>query len=188
MRNEVILSGFGGQGLILAGILLAEAAVVHEGINATQDQVYGIAARGGECCSEVIVSDQGDINYAKVNVPDIVLAMSQAAFNKYAPRVKDGGIVIVDTVFVEDLSALDGHDCKIIQVPITEISKNTAGRTMLANVTALGVICEYTRLIQNKNMIEEILTRVPKGTEDINRKAFQGGVEAVRAMRGEAAE
>ena len=98
MRNEVILSGFGGQGLILAGILLAEAAVVHEGINATQDQVYGIAARGGECCSEVIVSDDSDINYAKVNVPDIVLSMSQAAFNKYAPRIKDGGIVFVDTV------------------------------------------------------------------------------------------
>ena len=160
MRNEVILSGFGGQGLILAGILLAEAAVVHEGINATQDQVYGIAARGGECCSEVIVSDQGAINYAKVNVPDIVLAMSQAAFNKYAPRVKDGGIVIVDTVFVEDLSALEGRDCKIIRVPITEISKNET----------------------------EILTRVPKGTEEINRKAFQGGVKAVRAMRKEATE
>lgn len=188
MRNEVILSGFGGQGLILAGILLAEAAVVHEGINATQDQVYGIAARGGECCSEVIVSDQGAINYAKVNVPDIVLAMSQAAFNKYAPRVKDGGIVIVDTVFVEDLSALEGRDCKIIRVPITEISKNETGKTMLANVTALGVICEYTKLIKNENMIEEILTRVPKGTEEINRKAFQGGVKAVRAMRKEATE
>ena len=100
MRNEVILSGFGGQGLILAGVLLAEAAVVHEGINATQDQVYGIAARGGECCSEVIVSNEGDINYAKVTTPDIVLAMSQAAFNIYAPRVKEGGIIIIDTVFV----------------------------------------------------------------------------------------
>ena len=180
MRNEVILSGFGGQGLILAGILLAEAAVVQEGINATQDQVYGIAARGGECCSEVIVSD---INYAKVNVPDIVLAMSQAAFNKYAPRIKDGGIVFVDTVFVEDMSALDGRDCTIVKIPITEISKNETGKTMLANVTALGVICEYTKLIKNENMIEEILTRVPKGTEEINRKAFSGGVEAVRAMK-----
>ena len=178
MRNEVILSGFGGQGLILAGILLAEAAVVQEGINATQDQVYGIAARGGECCSEVIVSDDSDINYAKVNVPDIVLAMSQAAFNKYAPRIKDGGIV-----FVEDMSALDGRDCTIVKIPITEISKNETGKTMLANVTALGVICEYTKLIKNENMIEEILTRVPKGTEEINRKAFSGGVEAVRAMK-----
>ena len=170
-------------GLILAGILLAEAAVVQEGINATQDQVYGIAARGGECCSEVIVSDDSDINYAKVNVPDIVLAMSQAAFNKYAPRIKDGGIVFVDTVFVEDMSALDGRDCTIVKVPITEISKNETGKTMLANVTALGVICEYTKLIKNENMIEEILTRVPKGTEEINRKAFNGGVEAVRAMK-----
>lgn len=188
MRNEIILSGFGGQGLILAGILLAEAAVVHEGINATQDQVYGIAARGGECCSEVIVSDQGAINYAKVNVPDLVLAMSQAAFNKYAPRVKDGGIVIVDTVFVEDLRVLEGRDCKIIKVPITEISKNETGKTMLANVTALGVICEYTKLIKNENMIEEILARVPKGTEEINRKAFQGGVEAVRTLQNGASE
>lgn len=186
MRNEVILSGFGGQGLILAGILLAEAAVVQEGINATQDQVYGIAARGGECCSEVIVSDDSDINYAKVNVPDIVLSMSQAAFNKYAPRIKDGGIVFADTVFVEDFSALDGRDCTIVKVPITEISKNETGKTMLANVTALGVVCEYTHLIKNENMIEEILTRVPKGTEEINRKAFNGGVEAVRAMKGAA--
>lgn len=182
MRKEVILSGFGGQGLILAGILLAEAAVVQEGINATQDQVYGIAARGGECCSEVIVSDESAINYAKVSVPDIVLAMSQAAFNKYAPRVKDGGAVIVDTVFVEDLSALEGRSCQMIKVPITEISKNETGKTMLANVTALGVLCEYTKLIRNENMIQEILNRVPKGTEEINRKAFQGGVEAVRAM------
>ena len=182
MRKEVILSGFGGQGLILAGILLAEAAVVQEGINATQDQVYGIAARGGECCSEVIVSDESDINYAKVSTPDIVLAMSQAAFNKYAPRVREGGIVIVDTVFVEDLSALKGRDCRIVKVPITEISKNETGKTMLANVTALGVICEYTKLIHNENMIREILTRVPKGTEETNRKAFQGGVAAVRAM------
>ena len=188
MRNEVILSGFGGQGLILAGILLAEAAVVHEGINATQDQVYGIAARGGECCSEVIVSDQGAINYAKVNTPDIVLAMSQAAFNKYAPRIKDGGIVIIDTVFVENLDALKGKNCKVIPVPITKISKDETGKTMLANVTALGVICEYTKLIRNENMIEEILARVPKGTEEINRKAFQGGVNAVRAMQKEGAQ
>ena len=180
MRNEVILSGFGGQGLILAGILLAEAAVVQEGINATQDQVYGIAARGGECCSEVIVSDDSDINYAKVNVPDIVLAMSQAAFNKYAPRIKDGGIVFVDTVFVEDMSALDGRDCTIVKIPITEISKNETGKTMLANVTALGVICEYTKLIKNENMIEEILTRVPKGTEEANKKAKEYVVNAIQ--------
>ena len=183
MRSEVILSGFGGQGLILAGILLAEAAVVQEGINATQDQVYGIAARGGECCSEVIVSDDSEINYAKVSTPDLVLAMSQAAFNKYAPRVKDGGIVIVDTVFVEDLYALDGRNCTILQVPITQISKEQAGKTMLANVTALGVICEYTHLVHNENMMKEILARVPKGTEEINQKAFAGGVEAVKALR-----
>ena len=182
MRNEVILSGFGGQGLILAGILLAEAAVVYEGINATQDQVYGIAARGGECCSEVIVSNQGAINYAKVHNPNIVLAMSQAAFNKYAPRVRDGGTVIIDTVFVEDLSALDGRDCKIVKVPITEISKNETGKTMLANVVALGVICEYTKLIHNENMVKEILARVPKGTEEVNEKAFAGGVAAARAL------
>ena len=182
MRNEVILSGFGGQGLILAGVLLAEAAVVHEGINATQDQVYGIAARGGECCSEVIVSNEGDINYAKVTTPDIVLAMSQAAFNKYAPRVTEGGIIIIDTVFVEDTSALDGHDCEVIPLPITAISQEKAGRTMLANVTALGAICERTKLIQNQNMIDEILERVPRGTEEINRKAFWGGVEAVQAL------
>lgn len=182
MRNEVILSGFGGQGLILAGILLAEAAVVYEGINATQDQVYGIAARGGECCSEVIVSDQGAINYAKVNSPNIVLAMSQAAFNKYAPRVRKGGTVIIDTVFVEDLSALEGHDCKIVKVPITEISKIETGKTMLANVVALGVICEYTKLIQNENMVKEILARVPKGTEEMNEKAFAGGVKAAQGV------
>ncbi len=187
MRNEVILSGFGGQGLILAGILLAEAAVVQEGINATQDQVYGIAARGGECCSEVIVSDDEEINYAKVNVPDIVLSMSQAAFNKYAPRVKDGGVVIVDTVFVEDLSALEGRDCTILRIPITAISKEKTGRTMLANVTALGAICEYTKLVKNDNMVAEILTRVPKGTEEINRQAYWGGVEAIRALAGKEA-
>ena len=91
MRKEILLTGFGGQGLILAGILMAESAVLYQGLNATQNQAYGIEARGGECRSEVILSD-ATIHHADVDEPDVVLCMSQAAFDKFAPMVKEGGL------------------------------------------------------------------------------------------------
>ena len=181
MRREILLTGFGGQGIILGGILLAEAAVLYEGILATQNQEYGIAARGGECSSEVIMSDSEEINYAEIESPDVVLSMSQEAFNKFASRVKNGGLVIVDTVFVEDISKLDGKECIIKKFPITKISNDATGKTMLANVTALGIISALTGCVSEENMISEITNRVPKGTEEMNVKAFIAGYEAAES-------
>lgn len=179
MRTEVILSGFGGQGLILAGILLGEAAVVREGIWATQNQEYGIAARGGECRSEVVLDRDKPICFAEITAPHLVLSMSQAAFNKCAPLVRSGGIVLADTVFVTDFRALEGRDCRVVKVPLTKICKEATGKTMLANVTALGAISKLLPLVSPENMMEEILERVPKGTEALNQRAFEAGMAAV---------
>ncbi len=179
MRKEILLTGFGGQGLILAGILMAESAVLYQGLNATQNQAYGIEARGGECRSEVILSD-ATIHHADVDAPDVVLCMSQMAFDKFAPLVKEGGLVVIDTVFVEDTGKLKpGSELK--SYPITEICNEATGRTIMANVTALGILAQLTGLITPENMEKEILSRVPPGTEDTNRRALFAGVEAARA-------
>lgn len=169
--TEIRLSGSGGQGLLLCGIILAEAAIL-DGKNAVQTQSYGPEARGGASKSEVIISD-GDIYYPKVRKPDIFLALTQEAYDKYVGSISKEGVIITDqAVEVSDVKC-----AKIYCLPILDTAKNDVGRIMVANIVALGTINEITSLVSPEALERAVLNRVPKGTEELNRKALVAGKE-----------
>jgi 2-oxoglutarate ferredoxin oxidoreductase subunit gamma len=173
---EIRLSGAGGQGLILIGKILAEAAAIYEDKNATQSQSYGPEARGGASKSEVIISD-GDIDYPKATNIDLLLAMTQEAADKYANETKKGGIVIVDTDFVKTNPQ---GDFAFYSFPITRIAEGKLGRKVVANIVALGVIQRLSGVISENALIQAIRSRVPKGTEELNINAFREGQKLVQ--------
>lgn len=171
---EVRLSGSGGQGLILAGIILAEAAIA-DGKEAIQSQSYGPEARGGSSKSEVIISERR-IHYPKVAAPDLLLAMTQEALNKYGPDLKEDGRLIVDSTFVRDVPA---QYKQVHAVPITQLAKEKCGRELFANIVALGTIAKLTDTVGLPALEQAVLARVPKGTEEMNRLALTTGYQAV---------
>ena len=172
-RYEIRLSGEGGQGLVLAGKILAEAAAIYDGKNATQSQSYGPEARGGASRSEVIISDE-DIDYPKAINIDLLLALTQESCNKYSKDLKDTGILLVDSDAVTECP--EGK-FKIYRVPIIESARTKVGRVVVANIVALGIIAELTKIVSYDAIEAAILARVPKGTEKINKQAFQLGID-----------
>lgn len=179
MYKEIRLSGTGGQGLILAGLILAEAAGVYDGYEVIQTQSYGPEARGGASRAEVIISDEA-IDYPKVTSPDIVLVMSQQACDIYGGLVKPGGFVIIDDTNVSSLPCV--RDASILTLPITELARQDVGRQVVANVVALGALVGITGIVTPEAMEQAILARVPKGTEELNMKAFNVGLEKGREV------
>ncbi len=171
-RIEVVLSGSGGQGLILAGIVLAEAALA-AGWRAVQTQSYGPEARGGASKSEVILSDV-EIDYPKVERADVLLAMNQESCDKYIAGVKENGLVIIDRTFV---SGLPASPARIISLPITKTVKERLGKVIVANMAALGVLVAHLPEIPPDIAERALLKRVPPGTDLINRDAFRIGME-----------
>ncbi|MCK5034218.1 MAG: 2-oxoacid:acceptor oxidoreductase family protein [Calditrichia bacterium] len=172
-RYEIRLSGAGGQGLILVGKILAEAAAIYDEKNATQSQSYGPEARGGASRSEVIISDD-DIDYPKATNIDLLLAMTQEAVDKYANDVKENGIVIVDSSYVKENPT---GNFKVYSYPITNIAEDEIGKKIVANIIALGTIVKLSKIISENAVINAIRARVPKGTEETNIKAFKHGIE-----------
>ena len=174
-RYEIRLSGAGGQGLILVGKILAEAAAIYDEKNATQSQSYGPEARGGASRSEVIISDD-DIDYPKATNIDLLLAMTQEAVDKYANDVKKNGIIIVDSSYVKENPK---GNYKVYNYPITNIAEDEIGKKLVANIIALGAIVKLSNIISENAVINAIRARVPKGTEELNIKAFKHGIELV---------
>jgi len=177
-RYEVRLSGSGGQGLILAGKILAEAAAIYDGKNATQSQSYGPEARGGASRSEVIISEE-DIDYPKAVDIDLLLAMTQEACDKYWRDLKEGGTLIIDSRFVQNVPQ---GNFRSVPLPISEIAEREVGRDIVANIVALGVIAQLSGVVSSSAMESAILSRVPKGTEELNLKAYRAGVEAAQRL------
>ncbi len=167
--TEIRLSGSGGQGLLLGGIVLAEGAIL-DGKNAVQTQSYGPEARGGASKSEVIISDE-DIYYPRVRRPNVFLALTQEAYDKYVGSVEEEGIIIVD----KSVELSDVKCAKKYRLPILDTAKNVVGRAMVANIVALGTINEIANLISPEALENAVLNRVPKGTEELNRKALLAG-------------
>ncbi|MGI6492997.1 MAG: 2-oxoacid:ferredoxin oxidoreductase subunit gamma [Peptococcaceae bacterium] len=174
LNSEIVLGGTGGQGLILAGQILADAAI-KDGKNALQTQSYGPEARGGSSKAEVIISD-GEIDYPKVLKPDILLVMSQEAFNKYADNLEEGGFLIIDTTFVKD-NVPTGP--RIFAAPYTRIAKDNLGKEMFANIVALGAIAAITGIVSKDSLLKALFSRIPAGTEELNQKALELGWDSV---------
>lgn len=178
MRREIRLAGRGGQGQILAGIILAEAAL-EAGLNAVQTQSYGPESRGGASRAEVIISDQ-EIDYPKLQNPDILLAMSPEAVEEYSADIVDEGLILVDSSLV-DVNPDAG--ARIYRLPITSMAEEKLGRAIVANIVALGALVGLTDVVPADALEAAVLARVPRGTEDLNRSALDLGLTAGRALR-----
>ena len=172
-RYEVRLSGSGGQGLILIGKILAEAAAIYDRLNATQSQSYGPEARGGASRSEVIISD-GDIDYPKAENLDILLALTQEACDKYIVDLKPNGILLIDSQMV---SRIPEGSYQVVALPIIQTAVERIGKFMVANIIALGIITQLSTIVSTEAVRHAIRARVPRGTEEINMQAFQFGID-----------
>ncbi len=171
-RYEIRLSGSGGQGLILAGKILAEAVAIYDGRNAVQTQSYGPEARGGASKAEVVISDS-DIDYPKAVELDLLLSLTQESCTKYICDLKKSGILIVDSVAVKDIPH---GDYRIYKAPISGIATKEIGKAVVTNIVALGILAKIAGVASEEAVRKAIFARVPKGTEEINKKAFDTGL------------
>lgn len=175
MRVEIRVAGFGGQGIVRAGLMLATAACLYDKIkkNAVQTQSYGPESRGGACESEVVISNE-EIDFPTVTEPDVLIVMSQEAYNTYVDTVKKGGTLLLDSDLVPK-EKVTSH-IRVFRVPATKIAEEV-GKTLVANVVMLGAVTSITNLVSAKSMKKSILSTIPKGTEKLNLEAFKRGYD-----------
>lgn len=175
-RFDIRLSGSGGQGLILMGIILAEAIGIYDGKYVAQTQSYGPEARGGSSKAEVVVSDQ-EIDYPKALKLDLLLAMNQKSCDDYYMDLKPKGILVVDSTFVNQVPIPRAY-----QIPFTRIARDKFKREMVANIIALGAISKLTPIVSARAIEAAVLARVPKGTEKLNRDALRAGISSAKKL------
>jgi 2-oxoglutarate ferredoxin oxidoreductase subunit gamma len=179
-RYEVLLAGEGGQGMILAGVILAEAAAVYEGLNAVQTQSYGPEARGGASRSEVVIA-RGEIDYPKVMAADFLLCMSQEACDKFSSEVKEDAWIVVDSGNVSRVPTL-----RALGVPISDVAEAATGRRITASIVSLGLIAGLTGLVSREALEKAVLDRVPSGSEEMNLQALAAGFAQAERLLGTA--
>lgn len=170
-RYDIRLAGLGGQGLLLAGLILGEAAAVYDGKNAVQTVNYAPLARGAPSRAELVISD-GPIYFPEVEDADLLLAMSQNAYDEFKDRMKPGGLIIVDTDNVSQFS----DSVKTLKYPISSMAKRDTGRTITGSVVGLGIISKITGKVSANALINAIKSRAPKGTVQLNLRALEAGL------------
>ena len=170
-KLEIIITGFGGQGIVLAGHILGKAVTLGDHRESTLVQSYGPEARGGACSAEVIISDNS-IHYPYVRYPDILVCMSQSGFEKFVNQLKEKGILLID----QDLVKLRGIDRDAFSIPSTRMAEEL-GRKMMANIIMLGFFTAVTSAVSVDAARTAVLESVPKGTEEMNATAFNKGYD-----------
>jgi len=170
-RKEITITGFGGQGIVLAGKILGQAAALGDHMQATLVQSYGPEARGGACSAQVIISDDA-IHYPYVRKPDILVCMSQAGYDKYFLEIDEYGTLITDQDLVQPL----GYEKDFFPIPSTRMAEEL-GRKMMANIIMFGFFTAVTGAVSIDAARAAVLGSVPKGTEQLNLKAFQKGFD-----------
>lgn len=170
MRTEIRLSGFGGQGLGLAGFILGRACALHEGLEAVMTQSYGPEARGGASNADLVVSNEM-IDFPFVQQPDILVALSQEAYSKHRSGLVRGGLILIDTELVipEDGDAPFG-------LPATSLAEGL-GRRIVANVVMLGYLTAKSEIVSRSSMQAAIESTVKPKTVPLNLEAFATGFE-----------
>jgi len=175
VRKECRLCGSGGQGIILAGIILAEAAGICEGKYVAQVQDYGPAARGDSSKTDVVISDS-EIYYPKSLQPDLLVALSQQAYNKHKHSLKEGGMLVVDSNNVRLDEGEAGH-----AFPMTDIARDEIGSPQSVNMVALGVVAALDGAAKLESLKKSVKERVPDHTKKQNLAALMAGYNAVKA-------
>ncbi|MFH1435524.1 MAG: 2-oxoacid:acceptor oxidoreductase family protein [Pseudomonadota bacterium] len=171
-KAEIKIAGFGGQGVILSGIILGKAACIFEGLNSTLIQSFGPEARGGACSAQVVVSPQ-PINYPYIKEADILVVMSQEAFRLFSPGVRKGGLILYESELVDIKNCPEMIRC--YGVPATSMAEEIRSKILL-NIVMLGFYTAFTRdIVSAESMRKSIKRSVPTGTESFNLRAFTRG-------------
>lgn len=176
-RQEIVISGSGGQGVVLGGIILAEAAAIYEDGYATHNQSYGPEARGGASRSEVIISDK-PIHFPEVDAPDVLVALTQEAVTKFAPTVKPGGTLIIDA---RVKTVPENGKIKIFTLPICDTAEKVRGE-IVTNMVTLGALTAITGMVGQEALKKAVLARIPRGTEKMNLEALAMGAQIAKGV------
>ena len=171
-REEIVIGGFGGQGIILAGYVVGKAATIFDHKNAALTQDYGPAARGGACRAQVIISDS-PISYPVVENPSVMVVMSQVAYTKYTAGLSRDVWLFIEEDLVKTEEQLTDH---FYAIPATRMAEEL-GRRTVSNVVMLGFLTAIKQIVSVEAMKESVLDSVPKGTEELNERAFARGYE-----------
>jgi 2-oxoglutarate ferredoxin oxidoreductase subunit gamma len=171
--TEIRVAGFGGQGVILSAIVLGKAASIYQGEFATMTQNFGPEARGGACSAQLMLSDR-PVLYPYVTQPDVLVVMSQEAYTKFAPELKDGGTLLIerDLVRVSEMPA----QTRIYSIPATRIAEEL-GKRMVLNIVMVGFFAAVTQLLEADAVRKAIADSVPSSFRELNLKAFDKGYE-----------
>ncbi len=183
--TEIRVAGFGGQGVILAAMVVGKAASIQEGGYATLTQSFGPEARGGASSAQVILSDS-PVLYPYITRPDILVVMSQEAYTKFTPELKDNGLLIIEQDMVR-LSALKSGQ-RVYSVPATRLAEEL-GRKMVLNIVMVGFFAAVTNLLHPESLRSAVADSVPPATRELNLRAFDRGYEyGVAAVSSELEE
>jgi len=172
-RVRIVFSGSGGQGVITAAILLAEAAVLYEGLEATQSQSYGPEARGGATRSDVIITDS-PIRFPKVIQPNILICLTQESYNKFYGIIRPGGMLLTDSRFVATERKVDARQ---FELPMFRTVMDKIGKPIVFNIFMLGTLIGLTDLMRPESIMKVLEKRIPSHFLDMNRKALELGLE-----------
>ena len=171
-RLRMVFSGSGGQGVITAAIILAEAAVLYEGLNAVQSQSYGAEARGGSTRTDVIISD-AIIDYPKVIQPNLLVCLTQEAYNKFYEIIRPGGLLITDLRYVKTIKKVDAQQREI---PIYNNVMEKIGKPIVFNIAMLGTLIGMTEMVAPESIMKVLENRIPPDFLDMNRQALDLGL------------
>ncbi|MFW6237544.1 MAG: 2-oxoacid:acceptor oxidoreductase family protein [Desulfosudaceae bacterium] len=172
-RSRFIFSGAGGQGVITAAVILGEAAVLQEGLNAVQAQSYGPEARGGAARAEVIISDN-PINFPRVNNANVITCLTQEAYNKFYAAIRPGGLLITDADRVATNKKVDARQ---VELPLQKTAVETVGNPVVLNICMLGAVIALSGAVRPESILNTLAGRIPEKFMDLNRRAFQLGLE-----------
>jgi 2-oxoglutarate ferredoxin oxidoreductase subunit gamma len=173
MRTEIKIGGFGGQGVILSGYIIGRAASIFDNKHSTMIQSFGPEARGSACSAEIIVAND-PIDYPYINSPSIMIVMSQEAYTKFSPELAPEGILITEEELVIPVNLR--KDIKHFSIPATRIAEEL-GRKIVVNIIMMGYMSAVVKLIDKDAVRKAVEFSVPKGTEELNLKAFDKGYE-----------
>jgi 2-oxoglutarate ferredoxin oxidoreductase subunit gamma len=175
----MVFSGSGGQGVITASIILSEAAVLYDNLNAVQSQSYGAEARGGATRADVVISDS-IIHFPKVIQPNVLVCLTQAAYGKFYPIIRPGGLLITDPRFVQTEKKVDAQQK---EVEMYETIMAEIGKPIVFNICMLGVVIGLTGLVKPESIMKSLENRIPADFLEMNRKALDIGIKLGEAAK-----
>jgi 2-oxoglutarate ferredoxin oxidoreductase subunit gamma len=176
-RYRIVFSGSGGQGVVTASIILAEAAVIHEGLNAVQSQSYGPEARGGATRADVIISDR-NIRFPKVNQPNVLVCLTQEAYNRFSSTIRPGGLLLTENHFVKQERRVEARQ---VGLEMYKAVMDHIGKSVVLNMCVLGAVIGLTRIVKTESIMKVLEAKIPQGFLEMNRKALDLGLQLAEA-------